>query len=168
MRREASLPQRPAPRAGLELRAILSRVLAIIGTDGGLLGLLLLALAALIRQYGVSFVWAEGPITISGAIGVGLILFHFVLRLPELLRDRQAALANLRVSIRQIARDWAPFIGLMWAFESLETYSARIPKRVHRRHALLTRRADFRRRAHRMGPCLSSAAAHRLDGVRLR
>ncbi|HEY1533456.1 MAG TPA: hypothetical protein VGF76_05545 [Polyangiaceae bacterium] len=107
---------------------MLLRVLVVIGTDGGLLGLLLLALATLIRQYGVSFVWAEGPITISGAIGVGLIIFHSVLRLPQLLRQRRAALADLRLSVAQIARDWAPFVGLMWAFESLETYSGRIPK----------------------------------------
>ena len=118
----------PAAQVVLEARPVLIRVLAIVGADGGLLGLLLLALAALIRLYGVSFVWAEGPITISAAIGVGLILFHFVLRLPLLLRERAAALANLRVSIRETARDWAPFIGLMWAFESLETYTGRIPK----------------------------------------
>ena len=109
-------------------RPLVRRVLAVIGADVALLALFLLALATLIRLYGVSFVWAEGPITISAAIGIGLIVVHFLLRLPHLLRDRRAALSNLSISAREISRDWAPFIGLMWAFESLETYTARIPR----------------------------------------
>jgi membrane-associated phospholipid phosphatase len=104
------------------------RLLAAAGADVTLLALFLLTLAILIRLYGVSFVWAEGPITISGAIGVGLIASHFALGLPRLLRDRRAALRDLGTSIREVARDWSPFVGLMWAFESLETYSGRIPR----------------------------------------
>jgi membrane-associated phospholipid phosphatase len=109
-------------------RPLVLRVLAVVGADVALLTLFLLALATLIRLYGVSFVWAEGPITLSAAIGTGLIVVHFLLRVPHLLRDRRAALSNLSLSAREIARDWAPFIGLMWAFESLETYTARIPR----------------------------------------
>jgi membrane-associated phospholipid phosphatase len=117
-----------ASRAMIDRRPLLVRVLAITGADVALLALFLFSLATLIRLYGVSFVWAEGPITISAAIGVGLIALHFTLRLPHLLRDRRGALRELSVGAREIARDWAPFIGLMWAFESLETYTGRIPK----------------------------------------
>lgn len=109
-------------------RPIVLRVLAVMGADVALLALFLVALATLIRMYGVSFVWAEGPIVISAAIGAGLIVLHFVLRLPDLLRARSTALGKLRRTAREIARDWAPFVGLMWAFESLETYTGRIPK----------------------------------------
>jgi membrane-associated phospholipid phosphatase len=103
-------------------------MLALMGADVALLALFLFALATLIRMYGVSFVWAQGPITISAAIGAGLIVMHFALRLPRLLRERRAASGDLSGGAREIARDWAPFIGLMWAFESLETYTGRIPK----------------------------------------
>ena len=113
------MPDRPS---------FLVRVLAATGPDVALLGLFLSALAILIRLYGVSFVWAEGPITISAAIGAGLIVLHLVLRLPHLLRDRSAALVTFGATVREIARDWVPFVGLMWAFESLETYTGRIPK----------------------------------------
>jgi membrane-associated phospholipid phosphatase len=117
-----------AKRAMTEQRSFPLRVLALLGADVALLALFLGALATLIRLYGVSFVWAEGPITISAALGTGLIALHFLLRLPQLLRGRKAALGGLRASVRETARDWAPFIGLMWAFESLETYTGRIPK----------------------------------------
>ena len=112
----------------IDRRPVLLRVLSVMGADVALLVLFLIALATLIRLYGVSFVWAEGPITISAAIGAGLIALHFALRLPHLLRDRRAALSNSSTTVRELARDWAPFIGLMWAFESLETYTGRIPK----------------------------------------
>ncbi len=111
-----------------ERGSVLRGALGFLGADVALLSLFLLALATLIRFYGVSFVWAEGPITISAAIGVGLIVVHVLLRLPQLLKDGGTALSRLLVTTRELARDWAPFIGLMWAFESLETYTGRIPK----------------------------------------
>lgn len=99
------------------------RVLGALGADLSLLIAFLGALAALVAIYGASFVWTEGPIVISAGIGVGLVGISLAHRLPAVLARRPGAWASFTVDALRIARDWGPLVLLLWAFESLETYT---------------------------------------------
>ena len=89
-----------------------TRLLAKLGPDIALLLLFLATWLGLIVAYGASFVFNDGQIIIPALILVCLI----VARLSYSRRDFARAM-------RRIVRDWGPFILLMWAFESLESYT---------------------------------------------
>jgi len=109
---------------GSRLRA----ALATIGPDFGLVIAFLIVLAGLVAAYGASFVWSEGPIMVAGGIGLGLIGCSVIYRLPRILRGSPGAARELGAAIRRIARDWGPLTVIMWAFESMETYTGVIRK----------------------------------------
>jgi len=103
-------------------------VLAFLGPDLVLLGLFLLTLGALVRAYGASFKWVEGPIVISAGIMIGLVVLSAVRHLPAALAGQPGARAAIVATARTTARDWAPFVGLMWAFQCMETYTGVVRK----------------------------------------
>ncbi|HEY4395166.1 MAG TPA: phosphatase PAP2 family protein [Polyangia bacterium] len=101
----------------------LLRVAAALGPDLGLTLAFLVALATLVGLFGASFVWAKGPILVAGGILVLLIVVAFVRSAPALARGAPEAWPAFRAAARRILRDWAPFTIIMWAFESMETYT---------------------------------------------
>lgn len=105
-----------------------SRILAAAGPDVVLLIVFLLALGLLIHIYGASFKWVEGPIVISAAIMFGLVAISAARRLPGALAGHSGARAMLVSTARNTVRDWAPFVGLMWAFQCMETYTGVVRK----------------------------------------
>jgi membrane-associated phospholipid phosphatase len=73
-------------------------------------------------------VWAKGPILLAGGILVSLVGIAFGHRLPAILRGAPSAWSDFAVAARRVARDWGPFTIIMWAFESMETYTGVIRK----------------------------------------
>jgi len=106
----------------------LSRVLAIAGPDLVLLSLFLLTLGVLIRAYGASFKWVEGPIVISAGIMLSLVAISTIRHLPAALQGRPGGRTMLVTTARNTFRDWAPFVCLMWAFQCMETYTGVVRK----------------------------------------
>jgi len=94
-----------------------------MGPDLVLLFLFLLTLGALVRAYGASFKWVEGPIVISAGILLGLVAVATVRTLPAAIAGRPGARVALLTTVRNTTRDWAPFVGLMWTFQCMETYT---------------------------------------------
>lgn len=113
----------PAPRPNAVLRAAI-----LLGPDLGLAIVFLVALAALVAEFGASFVWAKGPVLWAGGILLSLMVVAFVRRLPALVRGAPGAWRDFRAAARRVLRDWAPFTIIMWAFESMETYTGVIRK----------------------------------------
>jgi len=107
----------------MRLRQTLLKLLARLGPAVTLLVLFLTALGVLVVTYGASFKWVEGPIVIAGTIALGLVAIHWFASVPALVRRQRGAAAMLASDTRDVLRDWAPFVVLMWAFESLETYT---------------------------------------------
>src|SRR6266540_6131876 len=99
-----------------------SRAMAALGPDFGLVVLFGVTLVGLISAYGASFKWKEGPILVSAGIALLLVGARFLWRAPSILLDRPGARRAFRVSAQQILRDWGPLIIIMWMFQSLETY----------------------------------------------
>jgi hypothetical protein len=118
----------PDHQAGGRTGSVIRRFLAALGADMALLLAFLIALAALVAAYGANFVWTEGPIVIAGCVGLGLVGVSLAHRLPAVVARRPGAWAAFKASARGIVRDWGPFTLLMWAFESLETYTGVIRK----------------------------------------
>jgi membrane-associated phospholipid phosphatase len=112
---------RPAPAIGLP-----TRVLALLGPDFGLTVAFLTALAALVAGFGASFVWAKGPILWAGGILTALVVIALLSRAPAILRGQPGAWREVGIAARVAARDWGPFTIIMWAFESMETYTGAI------------------------------------------
>jgi membrane-associated phospholipid phosphatase len=106
----------------------LRQVATVLGPDLGLAIVFLVALAALVAEFGASFVWAKGPILVAGGILLSLLVVAFVRRAPALLRGAPGAGTDFRAAARRVIRDWAPFTIIMWAFESMETYTGVIRK----------------------------------------
>ena len=104
------------------------RIVAGMGPDLVLLGLFLLTLGVLVRSYGASFKWVEGPIVISAGIMISLVAISAVRHLPAALAGQPGARAAILSTARSTARDWAPFVGLMWAFQCMETYTGVVRK----------------------------------------
>jgi membrane-associated phospholipid phosphatase len=102
--------------------------LAAVGPDFGLVIAFLAVLAGLVVAYGASFVWSEGPIVVAGGIGLGLITCSFVYRLPRILNGSASAGQEFLTAVKRIGRDWGPLTVIMWAFESMETYTGVIRK----------------------------------------
>jgi membrane-associated phospholipid phosphatase len=104
------------------------RVVAALGPDFGLTILFLGVLAALIAGFGASFVWTNGPILYPAGILLSLVVIALVRRAPAILRGVPDAWSDLGTAVRRVVRDWAPFTIIMWAFESMETYTGVIRK----------------------------------------
>jgi membrane-associated phospholipid phosphatase len=104
-------------------RPWVKRILASMGPDLVLLVLFLLTLGGLVSAYGASFKWVEGPIVISAGILLGLVAVSAVRYLPAVFAGQPGARGALVTAVRNTARDWAPFVGLMWAFQCMETYT---------------------------------------------
>lgn len=108
-------------------RGIVIRAAAAIGPDFALVILFTMALAVLIVVYGGSFTsLKEGQVLISAGILVGFVAVRFLWRAPFIIANRGTARADFRVATRQIARDWGPFVIMMWLFQSLETYVGKV------------------------------------------
>ncbi len=104
-------------------RPIPVRVAAALGPDFGLAFLFLFVLATLVAAFGASFVWKKGPVLFPAGILVSLIAIAFVARAPAIFRGDPGARMDFPAAARRIIRDWAPFTIIMWAFESMETYT---------------------------------------------
>jgi membrane-associated phospholipid phosphatase len=129
----AELASRAGPVLSLEPVAAphahaLFRIAAALGPDFGLAIAFLAVLAALVAGFGASFVWNKGPILVAGGILVLLVVVAFVRRAPEIVRGAPGAWADFGAAARRVIRDWAPFTIIMWAFESMETYTGVIRK----------------------------------------
>lgn len=105
-----------------------TRVLASLGPDFGLTLAFLTALAGLVAGFGASFVWAKGPILWAGGILSALVIIALLSRVPAILRGQPGAWREVATAARVAARDWGPFTIIMWAFESMETYTGAIRK----------------------------------------
>lgn len=101
---------------------------ALLGPDFGLTLVFLGALGLLVALFGASFVWAQGPILIAAGILTSLVGIALVRRVPAILRGQPGAWRDFAAAARRVARDWAPFTLIMWAFESMETYTGVIRK----------------------------------------
>jgi membrane-associated phospholipid phosphatase len=101
---------------------------ALLGPDFGLTLAFLGALGLLVALFGASFVWAQGPILIAAGILTSLVGIALVRRVPAILRGQPGAWRDFAAAARRVARDWAPFTLIMWAFESMETYTGVIHK----------------------------------------
>ena len=104
------------------------RVAAALGPDFGMAIVFLAVLSALVAGFGASFVWNKGPILVAGGILVLLVVVAFVRRAPAIVRGAPDAWRDFRAAARRVVRDWAPFTIIMWAFESMETYTGVIRK----------------------------------------
>ncbi len=109
-------------------RGPVTRFMALIGPDFGLVGIFGVALVVLIAAYGASFKWKEGPILVSAGIALLLVGARFLWRAHHIVLDRPGARRAFLVSARDILRDWGPLIIIMWMFQSLETYTGVIRK----------------------------------------
>ncbi len=118
-----SLDPVPAPRAHS-----LFRIAAALGPDFGMAIAFLAVLTALVAGFGASFVWNKGPILVAGGILVLLVVVAFVRRAPAIVRGAPEAWRDFGTAARRVVRDWAPFTIIMWAFESMETYTGVIRK----------------------------------------
>ena len=130
---DANIPSRAGPILSLETvptpRAhSLFRIAAALGPDFGLAIAFLAVLTALVAGFGASFVWNKGPILVAGGILVLLVLVAFVRRAPAIFRGAPEAWRDFGTAARGVVRDWAPFTIIMWAFESMETYTGVIRK----------------------------------------
>jgi membrane-associated phospholipid phosphatase len=128
---------RITPRAGpvLSLDGVaappphgLFRLAAALGPDFGLAIIFLTVLTALVAGFGASFVWKKGPILVAGGILVSLIVVAFGRRAPAIVRGAPDAWRDFGAAAQRVVRDWAPFTIIMWAFESMETYTGVIRK----------------------------------------
>jgi membrane-associated phospholipid phosphatase len=129
----AELASRAGPVLSLEPAAAphphaLFRIAAALGPDFGLAIAFLTVLSALVAGFGASFVWNKGPILVAGGILVLLVVVAFVRRAPAIVRGAPEAWADFGTAARRVIRDWAPFTIIMWAFESMETYTGVIRK----------------------------------------
>ena len=106
----------------------LFRLAAALGPDFGLAIIFLAVLTALVAGFGASFVWKKGPILVAGGILVSLVVVAFGRRAPAIVRGAPDAWRDFGAAARRIVRDWAPFTIIMWAFESMETYTGVIRK----------------------------------------
>ena len=114
----------PAGDDGRRARAIA----ATLGPDFALTLAFLGTLATLVAAYGASFVWAKGPILVAGGILVSLVGVAFAYRLPGIWRGTTGAWRDFGAAAARVLRDWGPFTIIMWAFESMETYTGVIRK----------------------------------------
>jgi hypothetical protein len=133
---EASPARSPAPShaetaeagAAAPRPSGLVRAATALGPDLALAIVFLTALAALVAEFGASFVWAKGPILVAGGILLSLIAVALVRRVPAMVRGAPEAWPDFATAAGRIIRDWAPFTLIMWAFESMETYTGVIRK----------------------------------------
>jgi len=102
---------------------VVSRALAWLGPDFGLVLAFMLVDIVLIAGYGGSYKWQEGPIVISAGIAVLLISIGGLWRLPRILRNEPGIYRDYARAAVEILRDWGPLILIMWLFQSLETYT---------------------------------------------
>jgi membrane-associated phospholipid phosphatase len=120
----SAILRRPSAKMGDGVRAIA----ATLGPDFALTLAFLGTLATLVAAYGASFVWAKGPILVAGGILVSLVGIAFAHRLPGILRGASGAWRDFGAAAARVIRDWGPFTIIMWAFESMETYTGVIHK----------------------------------------
>ena len=104
------------------------RALAAIGPDFGMVIAFTLALAIVVAVYGGTYKWTEGPILISGGIGIGLVGVRFAWRAPQIVLGIGDERAGFAAAARRILRDWGPLLAVMWLFENLESYTGVIRK----------------------------------------
>ena len=109
-------------------RSALSRTLAWIGPDFGLVLAFTAVLVVLVAAYGGSYKWQEGPIVISAGIAAILVAARFVWRAPSIVLGIGDARSEFLRAAQKILRDWGPLILIMWLFQSLETYTGVIRK----------------------------------------
>jgi membrane-associated phospholipid phosphatase len=101
------------------------RLLAALGPDYTLFFVFLFALIGLGLAYGVHWVWKEGPIYLSAASAVIMVLVRFtsdagaILTLPSARREFAGAASG-------ILRDFGPLFLVAIVFENLETYTGLI------------------------------------------
>jgi membrane-associated phospholipid phosphatase len=127
----------PASRAGplVSLDPLAARpggrsfqIAAALGPDFGMALVFLAVLSVLVAGFGASFVWNKGPILVAGGILVLLVVVAFVRRVPAIVRGAPDSWRDFGAAARRVIRDWAPFTIIMWAFESMETYTGVIRK----------------------------------------
>ncbi len=101
---------------------------AIFDADMALAIFVIMALATLVWASGGAFQWARGPAIVCCGVMAGLVLLSMLRHLPAALTTRADASRLLWTRAGATARDWAPVMILIWAFQSLETYTAVVRK----------------------------------------
>lgn len=99
------------------------RILATIGPNFALSVLFVLGLFVVVLTYGGSIRWKEGPIILSSAIMLGLLVLRAIWGVPAILRNVPGAREDLRAAMLRTIYDWGPLIIVVWMFESLGAYT---------------------------------------------
>src|SRR5262249_52284097 len=97
--------------------------LAHLGPDLTLLFAFSSVFAALAVVYGARWNFFESSIVLPGVVAGGILGVTFGAYAPRLLRGDAEEWGNFRRRVRGVARDWAPFIGLVIVYEHLYMYT---------------------------------------------
>ena len=109
------------PRSGLV------RLLAFLGPDYTLFFSFLLVLVGLGLSYGAHWIWKEGPVYLSAAAAITVVLVRFTSDARAIV-TRPGARREFASASSRILRDWGPLFLVAIVFENLETYTALIRK----------------------------------------
>jgi len=107
-------------------RSPLTRLLAFLGPDYTLFFIFLFALFALGVSYGAHWIWKEGPIYLSAAAALAMVLVRFFADARAILADTGGARREFGAAASRILRDWGPLFLVAIVFENLETYTGLI------------------------------------------
>jgi membrane-associated phospholipid phosphatase len=117
----AAAAEAPAPPFS-GVRAVLAR----LGPDLTLLFFFSAIFVALAIVYGARPNFNNLTIVLPAIVAGGIFGATTLAHLPRLARGDAAARAHFRRRIREVARDWAPFIGLVVVYEHLYMYTGLI------------------------------------------
>jgi membrane-associated phospholipid phosphatase len=104
----------------------IARLLAPLGPDLALLFLFTGLFVALAVIYGARWNFLESSVVLPAAVAAGILGVTFVAHAPRLLRGSLAEWRAFGVRAREVARDWAPFVGLIIVYEHLYMYTGLI------------------------------------------
>src|SRR5215813_8751963 len=106
--------------------ARMRRAMARLGPDLTLLFAFSTVFAALAVVYGARWNFFESSIVLPGVIAGGILGVTFGAYAPRLLRGDANSWMHFKTRVREVARDWAPFIGLLIVYEHLYMYTGLI------------------------------------------
>jgi membrane-associated phospholipid phosphatase len=107
----------------------LGRALGWLGPDFGIFFVFLGVFVVLAIVYGARWNFFQGSIIGAGAIAGGLILMTAIAHAPRLWRREPGAGITLRRRVREVLRDFAPFIAMTIVYEHLYMYTGVIRPR---------------------------------------
>ena len=100
----------------------------LFDADMALAILVLMTLFTLVWACGGTFHWVPGHVVVCCGVMSGLLLLSTLRCLPTALSSPSQASGLLWANARATARDWTPVMVMIWAFQSLETYTEVVHK----------------------------------------